>query len=102
MKTKQVWEDNIVSPIQFISSPLQMITISPIQFMLCVSALVKLFLTIKVGDKVLLAVADRIFIYNAENGEVVNYVRGHKDTVYCLAYSKDGQRFASGGYIIIV
>ena len=22
---------------------------------------------------------------------------GHKDTVFCIAYSKDGQRFASGG-----
>lgn len=22
---------------------------------------------------------------------------GHKDTVYCVAFSKDGKRFASGG-----
>lgn len=49
------------------------------------------------GTQVILAVADRIFIYDAESGEMINFVRGHKDTVYCLAYSKDGQRFASGG-----
>ena len=47
----------------------------------------------------LLAVADRVFIYDAKTGEVVTYVRGilliliylgHKDVIYCLAYSKDG------------
>ena len=24
-------------------------------------------------------------------------MKGHKDTVYCVAYAKDGKRFASGG-----
>jgi intraflagellar transport protein 122 len=24
-------------------------------------------------------------------------LKGHKDTVFCLSYAKDGQRFASGG-----
>jgi hypothetical protein len=23
---------------------------------------------------------------------------GHKNTVYCVAYARDGKRFASGGY----
>lgn len=36
-------------------------------------------------------------MYNALSGEVITRIRGHKDTVFCLAYSKDGQRFASGG-----
>lgn len=27
----------------------------------------------------------------------MNKIKGHKDTVYCIAYSKDGQRFATGG-----
>jgi len=36
-------------------------------------------------------------VYDALSGEVVTRIRGHKDTVFCLAYSKDGQRFASGG-----
>ena len=36
-------------------------------------------------------------IYNAHTGEMIDSKRAHKDTVYCLAYSKDGQRWASGG-----
>jgi intraflagellar transport protein 122 len=28
---------------------------------------------------------------------MINRLKGHKDTVYCLSYAKDGQRFASGG-----
>jgi intraflagellar transport protein 122 len=43
------------------------------------------------------AVADYIFVYNANNGELINKIKGHKGTVYCIAYSKDGQRFATGG-----
>jgi intraflagellar transport protein 122 len=53
------------------------------------------------------AVASRVFIYDANTGEMVKQVRGkslvlltflgHKEAVYCIAYSKDGQRFATGG-----
>lgn len=25
------------------------------------------------------------------------YLIGHKDTVYCVCYAKDGKKFASGG-----
>ena len=28
---------------------------------------------------------------------MINRLKGHKDTVFCLSYAKDGQRFASGG-----
>lgn len=49
------------------------------------------------GEQVLIGIADFIFVYNAMSGELQNKIKGHKDTVYCLAYSKDGQRFASGG-----
>jgi intraflagellar transport protein 122 len=49
------------------------------------------------GKQVLVAAGDRIFIYNALNGEVIDSKKAHKDVVYCLAYSKDGQRWASGG-----
>ena len=45
----------------------------------------------------MVAVGDRVFIYNALNGEVIDSKRAHKDVVYALAYSKDGQRWASGG-----
>ena len=49
------------------------------------------------GTQVLAAVGDRVLIYDAHTGEIIDNKRGHKDTVYCLAYSRDGQRWASGG-----
>ena len=49
------------------------------------------------GSQVLVAVGDRVFIYNAQSGQVVDQKRAHKGVVYALAYSKDGQRWASGG-----
>lgn len=30
--------------------------------------------------------------------EIFTFHEGHKNTVYCVTYSKDGKRFASGGY----
>lgn len=44
-----------------------------------------------------MAVGDRVFIYDAVSGEVIDQKRAHKDVVYALAYSRDGQRWASGG-----
>lgn len=55
------------------------------------------FLELLDGKEVLVAVGDRVFIYNALNGEVIDSRRAHRDVVYALAYSKDGQRWASGG-----
>jgi intraflagellar transport protein 122 len=49
------------------------------------------------GEEVLVGVATVIFVYNVSTGEKLNQLVGHKDTVFALAYSKDGQRFASGG-----
>ena len=49
------------------------------------------------GKQVLVAVGDRVMIYDAHNGEMIDSKRAHRDVVYCLAYSKDGQRWASGG-----
>ena len=36
-------------------------------------------------------------VYNTLDGSLIQSLKGHKDLVYCLAYAKDGQRFASGG-----
>ena len=30
-------------------------------------------------------------------GSLIQPLKGHKDTVYCVAYARDGKRFASGG-----
>ena len=48
------------------------------------------------GKQVLVAVGDRVMIYDAHTGEMIDSKRAHRDVVYCLAYSKDGQRWASG------
>lgn len=48
------------------------------------------------GKNILVAVGDRIFFYNANTLEYEDSVKGHKEAVYCVAYAKDGLRFASG------
>jgi len=35
-------------------------------------------------------------VYDAVDGDLMHSLKGHKDTVYCVAYSRDGKRFASG------
>ena len=42
------------------------------------------------GTEVLVAVNDRVFIYDAQSGEIKDQKRAHKDIIYALAYSKDG------------
>ena len=37
-----------------------------------------------------------MLVYEASDGELLASLRGHKDTVYCVAYEADGKRFASG------
>lgn len=48
------------------------------------------------GKYILVAVGDRIFFYKAATLEYEDSVKGHKEAVYWVAYSKDGLRFASG------
>jgi len=43
------------------------------------------------------AVGNRVLLYNADNGDLIESLRGHKDVVYCVDFSSDGSRFASGG-----
>lgn len=49
------------------------------------------------GTRVIVAVGNRVLLYNAHTGDLLESLRGHKDTVYCVHFSFDGQRFASGG-----
>ncbi|KGL91528.1 Intraflagellar transport protein 122, partial [Charadrius vociferus] len=35
-------------------------------------------------------------VYDTSDGTLIQPLKGHKDTVYCVAYAKDGKRFASG------
>lgn len=41
------------------------------------------------GLFILVSVGDRVLFYKTENMEYDNFVKGHKDIVTCLAYSRD-------------
>eukprot|EP00903_Cladosiphon_okamuranus_P013353 g12445.t1 len=49
------------------------------------------------GSQLVVAVENRVLVYDATEGELLNSLRGHKDTVLTVAYAKDGKHFASGG-----
>jgi len=38
-----------------------------------------------------------VLVYDATDGDLVHSLKGHKDSVFCVAYSKHGKKFASGG-----
>ncbi|XP_045407386.1 von Willebrand factor A domain-containing protein 5A isoform X2 [Lemur catta] len=48
------------------------------------------------GTQLILAAGNRLLVYDTSDGTLLLPLKGHKDTVYCVAYAKDGQRFASG------
>lgn len=49
------------------------------------------------GQQLVVAVGTRVLVYDAVDGDLLHSLKGHKDTVYTVAYSRDGKRFASGG-----
>ena len=49
------------------------------------------------GTQLVAAVGSRCLVYDAVNGDLLHSLKGHKDTLYCVAYSRGGKRFASGG-----
>jgi len=49
------------------------------------------------GSQLVTGVGSRVLVYDAVDGDLLHSLKGHKDTVYCVAYSRDGKRFASGG-----
>lgn len=48
------------------------------------------------GSQLIVAAGNRVLVYDANDGTMVQPLKGHKETVYCVAYAKDGKRFASG------
>eukprot|EP00033_Pygsuia_biforma_P001760 GCRY01001970.1.p1 GENE.GCRY01001970.1~~GCRY01001970.1.p1 ORF type:complete len:1226 (+),score=346.97 GCRY01001970.1:229-3906(+) len=48
------------------------------------------------GAQVIAAAGSRVLVYDAQDGDLIQSLKGHKDKVYCVAYSRDGKRFASG------
>ena len=50
------------------------------------------------GQELIAAVADRVLVYSATADTLLHSLRGHAGgNVYAVAYSKDGENFASGG-----
>ncbi|PRD20157.1 UNVERIFIED_CONTAM: Intraflagellar transport protein [Trichonephila clavipes] len=45
---------------------------------------------------VIIASGSKLLAYDTD-GKLLQSLKGHSDTVYCVSFSKDGQRFASGG-----
>ncbi|XP_077073746.1 intraflagellar transport protein 122 homolog isoform X2 [Siphateles boraxobius] len=48
------------------------------------------------GSQLIVAAGNRVLVYDTADGTLIQPLKGHKDTVYCVAYAKDGKRFASG------
>jgi len=49
------------------------------------------------GSRLIVATGNKVLVYESATGSLIQPLKGHKDTVYCLTYAKDGKRFASGG-----
>jgi len=48
------------------------------------------------GSQLIVAAGSRVLVYNTVDGTLVQPLKGHRDTVYCVSFGKDGKRFASG------
>ncbi|CAD5225649.1 unnamed protein product [Bursaphelenchus xylophilus] len=48
------------------------------------------------GTQLLAAADNRVLVYDPNDGTLVTSLKGHKDLVYCLAFSFNGEKFASG------
>ena len=77
MNSKSIWNDQIPEK-DGVKTPVNDIAISPD------------------GSRVIAAVGNRVLLYKAENGDLIESLRGHKDTVYSVSFSCDGTRFSSG------
>ena len=44
------------------------------------------------GSRVICAAGNRVLLYNAENGNLIESLRGHKDMVHSVSFSHDSSR----------
>ncbi|XP_077265582.1 intraflagellar transport protein Oseg1 [Temnothorax americanus] len=49
------------------------------------------------GTQLVVASGNQVLVYETNDGALIQSLKGHKDTVYCVCYAKDGKKFASGG-----
>lgn len=48
------------------------------------------------GSRLIVAAGNRVLVYDATDGSLIQTLKGHKETVFCVAHATDGKRFASG------
>lgn len=48
------------------------------------------------GTQLIVAAGSRVLVYDTNDGSLIQPLKGHRDTVYSVCYSRDGKRFASG------
>ncbi|RWS28956.1 intraflagellar transport protein 122-like protein, partial [Leptotrombidium deliense] len=48
------------------------------------------------GSHLIVAASNRVYVYNGKDFTIIQALKGHKENVLCVAYAKDGKRFASG------
>ncbi|KRX19215.1 Intraflagellar transport protein -like protein [Trichinella nelsoni] len=48
------------------------------------------------GSELLVASGLNIFVYDVHDGNLIQTLHGHRDTVHCVVYSPSGEKFASG------
>ena len=48
------------------------------------------------GTQLVTGVGSRVLVYDSTDGDLLHSLKGHKDAVYTVSYSRDGKRFASG------
>ncbi|KIH54409.1 WD domain, G-beta repeat protein [Ancylostoma duodenale] len=48
------------------------------------------------GSELLVAADNKVIIYDGIDGTLLQVLKGHKDLVYAVAWSHDGETFASG------
>lgn len=48
------------------------------------------------GVQLIVAAGDKVLVYEPADGTLIETLKAHKDTVFCVAYARDGKKFASG------
>uniref|UniRef100_A0A8D0G3J2 IFT122 first beta-propeller domain-containing protein n=1 Tax=Strix occidentalis caurina TaxID=311401 RepID=A0A8D0G3J2_STROC len=48
------------------------------------------------GTQLIIAAGNRLLVYDTSDGTLIQPLKGHKDTVYCVAYAKDGKYHFGG------
>ncbi len=49
------------------------------------------------GSQLVASAGSHVLVYAATKGDLLATLKGHKGTVFCVDYARDGTRFATGG-----